>query len=62
MESTGQVHFLDVVCNTYRGMQSNGRPVTSLGDFEGLTLRVQAGELYADITTPWGQHRLHPLR
>lgn len=49
VESTGQVHFLDVVCNTYRGMQSNGRPVTSLEDFEGLTLRVQAGEMYADI-------------
>ena len=49
VESTGQVHFFDVVCNTFRGMQSNGKPITCLDDFEGVTLRVQAGELYADI-------------
>ena len=49
VESKGQVHFFNAVCNTFRGMQSNGRPVTSLGDFKGITLRVQAGELFSDI-------------
>lgn len=49
VEAKGQVRFFNAVCNTFRGMQSNGKPVTSLNDFKGLTLRVQAGELFSDI-------------
>lgn len=49
IESKGQVHVFNAVCNTFRGMQSNVRPITKPSDFEGITLRVQAGEMYADI-------------
>ena len=49
IESKGQVHVFNAVCNTFRGMQSNERPITKPADFQGLTLRVQAGEMYADI-------------
>lgn len=49
VESKGQVHVFNAVCNTFRGMQSNGKAITKPSDFEGITLRVQAGEMYADI-------------
>lgn len=49
VEAKGQVHFFNAVCNTFRGMQSNGKPITNLDGFKGITLRVQAGELFADI-------------
>ncbi len=49
VEAKGQMHFFNAVCNTFRGMQSNGHAITKLSDFSGITLRVQAGELFADI-------------
>lgn len=49
IESSGQVHFFNAVCCTFRGMQSNKHAIKCADDFKGITLRVQAGEMYADI-------------
>lgn len=49
VESKGDIHLFNAVCCTYRGMQSNKHAITSADDFKGMTVRVQAGQIYADI-------------
>lgn len=49
VDDSGLAHFLSSFSAEFRGCQNTKRPIRSPKDFEGLTFRVMAGEIFTDI-------------
>ena len=46
--------YLGICSASYRGMQNTKHPIRSVEDMQGLTVRVQAGQIYSDMFTAMG--------
>lgn len=49
VNDSGLAHFISSFNAEFRGCQNTKRPIRSPKDFEGLTFRVMAGEVFTDI-------------
>lgn len=49
VDDSGLAHFISTFSAEFRGCQNTKRPIRSPADFEGLTFRVMAGEVFTDM-------------